>query len=510
MISAALLFLLAGSLAFGLIASSNDEVEDQQPEDQPEPSPEEEPLEPIIGTDGDDVLTADTDGYVRIEAGAGDDTVTITGEGENRVLLGDGDDTAFGGDGFDRIEGGAGDDYIEAGEGGGGLFGDDGDDTLIGGSGGEFLSGGAGNDLLDGGGSGDFLDGGDGDDILLGGAGDDVIGGDGGIDRLEGGAGDDILSGGFEGGDTLIGGAGSDTYLLSYTAQETSLIEGFVPGEDRIRVTSTSTEDPVYYQVQESEAGTEIVIDGNVVATLVGGVDGFGADDISFDYSIVDEAGFGETGDVTGIEGYPPTTGTDGDDNFVVTGEGNTILGLGGDDYIDASAATGSAQYPTLLIGGEGEDVIYAVNPFTIVVAGEGDTIDLADAVSPQDDDAGEGLFVNVVEETGDGTINFQDWDGHRLVLDMDEDDPRYGGTITVESSLEFVNFDEAVRDANATVRVFVNGELFAVVTNNVFQVATEVDGELVFDEPAVPDASSFVILDASGNGYDYGYLIAA
>lgn len=166
----------------------------------------EEPV-PLIGTEGDDVLTG-TDRADIIEGRGGDDLIQGLGGGDR--LSGEaGDDAVAGGNGADTLSGGPGGDA---------LSGDAGDDALSGGAGLDDLVGGAGDDTLDGGPGNDRLLGEDGDDRIEagtghdtadGGAGADEIAGGLGADRIFGAGGDDRLAGN-EGVDTLVGGSGND------------------------------------------------------------------------------------------------------------------------------------------------------------------------------------------------------------------------------------------------------------------------------------------------------------
>ena len=121
----------------------------------------------IVGTEGDDVLTAMAEGS-NIDGLGGDDI--ITGDAANDILVGnagsdvargdDGNDIIFGGDGGDIVDGQAGNDIVS---------GDADDDEVIGGSGDDILMGVTGNDVLIGGtGSDLFVFGnGDGTDIIV-------------------------------------------------------------------------------------------------------------------------------------------------------------------------------------------------------------------------------------------------------------------------------------------------------------------------------------------------------
>ncbi len=116
-------------------------------------------VNPIIGTEGKDILRGTP----------GDDV--IIGLGGNDIILG------FGGN--DCIDGGEGDDLI---------LGREGDDKII---------GGPGNDRIFSNGGADMVAGGTGDDLIFGGAGDDEIDGNDGEDKISGGPGMDTCANGI-------------------------------------------------------------------------------------------------------------------------------------------------------------------------------------------------------------------------------------------------------------------------------------------------------------------------
>jgi hypothetical protein len=87
-----------------------------------------------------------------------------------------------------------GDDVITAANGGSLIFGRGGNDTIAGGNGKDCITGGDGDDLLDGGGGADALLGGPGDDTIQGGNGPDLIVGGDGVDQCDGGNGADAIS----------------------------------------------------------------------------------------------------------------------------------------------------------------------------------------------------------------------------------------------------------------------------------------------------------------------------
>ncbi len=118
-------------------------------------------------------------------------------------------DPIIGTDGSDLLKGTADNDLIFGMEGSDSIRGLGGDDCLVGGADSDSLRGGAGNDVLLGGEDTDSLRGEEGNDSLFGGAGKDSLHGDQGNDTLKGESDDDSLKGG-QGNDSLIGGDGID------------------------------------------------------------------------------------------------------------------------------------------------------------------------------------------------------------------------------------------------------------------------------------------------------------
>ena len=198
-----------------------------------------EPLVPIVGTEGDDVLTGTESrdvieglgGNDIIEGLAGNDTI-FGGHGNDLISAGDGRDSVTGDNGHDSILGGNGDDRLDGGNGNDRLLGESGEDTVSGGEGNDTVIGGAdsdslfgdrGSDRIFGGTEDDTISGGDGNDTLKGGFGNDSLTGDGGNDRLIGveTSNLDDETPGFGAGeiDILTGGAGHNTFVLGNAAK---------------------------------------------------------------------------------------------------------------------------------------------------------------------------------------------------------------------------------------------------------------------------------------------------
>ncbi|MEH6458597.1 putative Ig domain-containing protein [Chitinimonas sp. JJ19] len=183
----------------------------------------------LVGGGGDDTLNggdnadlmfgdfgtmapSEFEGNDSLVGGKGKDT--LQGAGGNDTLLGGEDnDTLYGGVGNDSMDGGEGQDALDGEADDDTLRGGDENDTLLGGDGADILVGGDGIDSLVGGNHNDVLMGDDGADILRGGEGDDKLQGGAGADKLYGDGGNDELYGGE--GDQLYGGTGTDIYYVT-------------------------------------------------------------------------------------------------------------------------------------------------------------------------------------------------------------------------------------------------------------------------------------------------------
>lgn len=249
------------------------------PETPDEPGP--------IGSEEDNVIAPE--GKEEITTG------TLTGETVTWTLSDDGetltlsDDEMQGGtdaeltlseDGVATIEtegtlnlvtGGAGNDVIATGDDAAIVDAGAGDDVIYGGDGTAALSGGAGNDTIH--------------------AGDDlkssyVLSGDEGADRLFGGDSEDTLIMDME--DVAFGGAGADTFWITLDAGAGfAEITDFAQGEDVLRITldpvEGATDAPtVEVQLTEDGSGSEVIVNGDVVAVLQGALE-VSAEDIIVD-----------------------------------------------------------------------------------------------------------------------------------------------------------------------------------------------------------------------------------
>ncbi len=233
--------------------------------------------EEILGGAGDDQING-YENHDTISGGDGDDH--LYGGGGDDLLFGQaGDDLLHGEDGLDSLNGGDGDDSLFGHMQDDTLLGEAGDDSLTGGAGDDSLSGGDGDDALHGGDGDDLLEAGDGGDTLFGGDGNDLILGAGdaagsGPDFLNGGDDDDTIYAGQ--GDWVTGGSGNDLVVMDDWAAGGGdiTITDFDLAEDSLVLLyeDSGGNDPEV-EVRPgsgSMATTEIIVDGQLVATIQG------------------------------------------------------------------------------------------------------------------------------------------------------------------------------------------------------------------------------------------------
>ena len=127
---------------------------------------------------------------------------------------------------------------------------------------------------------------------VMGGSGDDTIYGGGGSDEFYGGYGNDILNSAGDPADTVFGGAGDDTFYadggdaliggtrvdefnidFSDPAATAVAIDDFDPATEQLNIDVSLALDAVptiTYEIAAGGSGTNLLVDGNVVAFLVG------------------------------------------------------------------------------------------------------------------------------------------------------------------------------------------------------------------------------------------------
>jgi Ca2+-binding RTX toxin-like protein len=385
----------------------------------------------LDGGSGNDQLSGD-EGNDSLYGGLGNDSL-YGGAGDDLLFGGDGNDSLYGGDGNDTFDGGLGNDLQQGGAGDDTflLSGTFGTDTIVGGETGEvlgdlidasswttsanltftgneagsFSSGsntvsfteierfafGSGNDTVnaasttsgisvDSGAGNDNLTGGSGNDTFYGGTGNDALFGGAGADQLYGGDGNDTLDGG-SGADNLQGGAGDDTFLLSGTFGNDTILGG-ESGEslgDLIDISGWSAN--ANLQFSGDEAGT--LSDGTSTASfseIERFAFGAGNDTINAAATTIGRSIDGGAGNdsITGGSGNDSLYGGSGNDALFGGAGNDSLYGGDGNDTLDGGAGNDNLQ------GGVGDDTFLLSGSFgndTIVGGETGEVLgDLLDA----------------------------------------------------------------------------------------------------------------------------------
>ncbi len=346
----------------------------------------------IDGGDGDDNLSGlggnDTlygrNGSDTVQGGAGDDYITgdqaagggpAPNPGNDFLDGGDGNDTIFGEGGNDTVLGGLGNDSIDGGAGVDYLIGGDGNDQVYGGTGTNTLQGGAGDDVY-------FLENntdsiiefaGEGNDeirtaltvvtmashvelltytggavsaLLVGGATDNNISGGTGRDELFGRDGNDILAdvGAAAGqGDFMAGGLGNDIYVISNIGSSTSEATGEGIDEVRTAISIYGLQANIE-NLTATDNGTHAALVGNSLDNSITG--GTGRDDL-----------FGREGNDTliGGSGFANSLyGQEGDDIYIVSATGDSVIEFTGEGTDEVRASTAS-----FTLGANVENLVY-------------------------------------------------------------------------------------------------------------------------------------------------------
>ncbi len=197
----------------------------------------------------------------------------------------------------------------------------------------DSAAGGAGADTLIGMDGNDTLIGHDGDDHLVGGAGDDVLLGGAGADVLVGDDGNDVLIGGA-GNDTILGGAGDDTIMGE---DGDDLIFG---GAGRDIINAGSGNDKIYAAIGD---GDDVINGGNGIDTL---------DFSALTEGVVIDLGTSGSGLAQGsqsgsdtLQGIENVIGGAGNDTIYASNAVNVLEGgIGLDTFVFRSAAAANGD----------------------------------------------------------------------------------------------------------------------------------------------------------------------
>lgn len=311
-------------------------------------------------------------------------------------------------------------------------YGADGNDFLVGGSGMDLLKGGNGTDLVFGGAGNDDITGDGGADFLIGAGGNDVIRTDG-MDQLFTDAGDQVISPRQLGDPSVSFNLGADGTLQITGNGSDNMVQVDQDAMNNIMVTAdgqTFTFDGTMVtglQVNGLAGNDRLINNTNLTATINGG-----------DGNDVIRGGMGN--DVlSGDMGNDVVTDVGGVSNLLVGGDGN--------DTLWALSPTGQ----DVLLGGAGNDTLYAiVGGQNIAVGGDGaDTVitrgtDIAitdamdTAISFQDRGQNVALDNGVLYVMGGGNINITEQNGMITVIQ--------NGTVSTFNSTD-VNFIAGIGD---------------------------------------------------------------
>ncbi len=303
------------------------------------------------GINGQSVFNG-TDGRDLVWGGVDNDTFW-GGPGNDRIEGNDGADTALGGEGNDIITDAAGDDVPKGGPG---------NDAIDAGPGLDIILGGDGKDLLNGGANTNEHFGGPGDDFIIAGGGADTVFADSGDDWIEGGDGADLLQGDsgapfFDdpnkpGHDVINGQNGDDDYDAE--GGDDIMLAG--PGIERNAGAAGFDWSSYEFDELPADADLELKLLGVPLPVDVlrdrhaeiEGLSGGSRNDILRGDSVVPRTAVAEgfSGSnwldadsvkrIRGLEALLPAGATSG---TAVWGEGNIILGGGGNDTIEGRGA---------------------------------------------------------------------------------------------------------------------------------------------------------------------------
>jgi Ca2+-binding RTX toxin-like protein len=219
------------------------------------------------------------------------------------------------------------------------------------------------------------LDGGSGDDSLVGSQGNDLLLGGDGNDTVSGGAGSDVIEGGA-GNDTLLFDASNADEVISLIGNggRASLVHQFSlqPGD------ALEDMDDIEHLRIAAHGGADTVIVGDLHGTDLAGVEvdlsGVDGGDGDADTVLTSGNSGAESIAVTSAGGVTTVTGLGAEVHISGADPGVDqllVLGLGGDDRIDASGMEAAGLRLTVN-GGDGDDQILGSAGDDMVIGGRG------------------------------------------------------------------------------------------------------------------------------------------
>jgi Ca2+-binding RTX toxin-like protein len=262
----------------------------------------------------------------------------------------------------------------------------------------------------------------DSNDFLLGTAGNDTLVGGNGSDVLAGLGGDDFLSGGAGAPNQLIGGQGNDTYYVQSAGD--SLIEQPNEGTD---VVLTALAVYSIANLPNIENLTGLASSGQILSGNDGDnvVIGGSGDDILFGGLGRDVLVGGAGNDrLVGGDGLPNEVyGGTGNDTYVVTAVGDTLVELagGGTDTVETNLSSYALldNFENLIFTGTGDFTGTGNSAANVIVGGTGNDTLIGGAGAANELIGGAGNDTYVVSVAGDSIV-----------------EQAGGGTDTVQTSL--------------------------------------------------------------------------
>lgn len=366
----------------------------------------------ISGTaTGASIGTDTISNFENISGSSGNDT--LTGNTLSNIILGN--------DGQDTIDGGAGDDSLDGG---------DGNDSINGGTGDDTLTGGAGDDTLDGGdhnvGGGDLVDESDSSSdltvVLTNAAGS--INGDGNdtlfnIENVNTGSGNDTLNIGDSDDNIINAGDGTDTVNITISGTVT-----VVRNISQVTTTGTSVGNDEYNEIEVLNIDGEATDDtinltdsgdntvtgngGNDVVNVVKNSTDNGSITITRAASSSDATvtGTGIGNDVYSDIDTIGITGSTGDENFIISDEGNNTLdAVSGLDAVTTTQVGNSSTTISITRDGSGTGSNVTVSGTSGIGVDQYNNVDQVDVIAGTGDDTFEifDSFDNVFDG-GDGS----------------------------------------------------------------------------------------------------------